>query len=193
MESAVLIGFLNNGNEAGLIGIYRLYYKSLIYFVQRYIRNQQEAEEIVSDAFIKLWERRDNFTSLERVKAFLYICAKNRCLNALRGTSILKQVEDIEDYEQALSEDPEALVKIVRTELFKAISEEIQRLPEKQRDVLTMIFVEDMSIDEISQQLRMTPSAIYANKSRALATLREKFDALDMLFILAALLELRSF
>jgi len=192
MESAVLIKFLNNGDEAGLVGIYRLYYKPLIYFVQRYIRNQQEAEEIVSDAFIKLWERRENFASMERVKAFLYICAKNRCLNALRGTSLLKQVEDIQDYDHALSEDPEALAKIVRTELFKAISEEIQRLPEKQRDVLAMIFVEDMSIDEISQQLRMTPSAIYANKSRALATLREKFDALDMLFILAALLELRS-
>lgn len=181
MEKNVLIGYLNSGNEVGLTGIYRLYYKPLLYFVQSYVNSFQLSEEIVSDVFVKLWERRENFSSLDRVKAFLYISAKNTCLNNLRKNRLVTSIEEIEDYDQILAEDSDAFVKIVRGELLNSIIEEVQRLPAKQREIFTMTFWEDMSIEQISQQLEMNPSAVYTNRSRALAALRVKFDVKNSL------------
>lgn len=181
MEKNVLIGYLNSGNEVGLTGIYRLYYKPLLYFVRSYVNSYQLSEEIVSDVFVKLWERRENFPSLDRVKAFLYISAKNTCLNSLRKSRLVTSIEEIEDYDQILAEDSDAFIKIVRGELLNSIIEEVQRLPAKQREIFTMTFWEDMSIEQISQQLEMNPSAVYTNRSRALAALRVKFDVKNSL------------
>lgn len=182
MDHSVLINYLHDDNDAGLIGIYRLYNKPLLYFVQRYLKNYQLAEEVVADVFVKVWERRHRFANINCLRAFLYIAAKNICLNKLRGERIFKDAENIDDYEQLLSEDSDAFTKMVRAELLKSIMDEVQRLPEKQRQIFHMTFIEDMSIDEIGLHLGMSPNAVYTNRSRALATLRDHIKMKDSLY-----------
>jgi len=183
MDHSVLINYLHDGNDAGLIGVYRLYNKPLFYFVQRYLKNYQIAEEVVADVFVKVWERRLQFADMNRLRAFLYIAAKNMCLNRLRGERIFKDAENIEDYDQLLTEDGDAFTQMVRAELLKSIMEEVQRLPEKQRQIFQMSFLDDMSIDEIGTKLGMSPNAVYANKSRALATLRGHLKMKNSLYV----------
>jgi len=183
MNHVILIHALQTGKEDGLIGIYRLYNKPLLFFAQKYVKNYQIAEEIVSDVFVKVWERRECFYSLENVKAFLYIATKNRCLNQLRVTNIYEHIEELTNYEDLIFEDAEAFTKIVRTEVIKAIFEEVERLPEKQREVLNKMFLEDKTIEEICKELNMAPQAVYTNKSRALAILRQSVRLKDALYI----------
>ncbi|MCL4639757.1 MULTISPECIES: RNA polymerase sigma factor [Olivibacter] len=182
MDHSVLINYLHDDNDAGLIGIYRLYNKPLLYFVQRYLKNHQLAEEVVADVFVKVWERRLHFTNMNALRAFLYIAAKNICLNKLRGDRIFKDAENIEDYSQLLTEDSDAFTQIVRAELLKSIMDEVQRLPEKQRKIFHMTFIDDMSMDEIGLHLGMSPNAVYTNRSRALATLRDHIKTKDSLY-----------
>lgn len=170
--------------EEGLVGIYRLYSKQLLFFAHKYVKNYQIAEEIVADVFVIVWERRKLFSSLNRVRAFLYIATKNRCLNHLRGISLHERIDEIQQYEELLYEDADAFTKIVRTELLKTIFEEVQKLPEKQREVFNKTFLEDKTVDDIAKELNMTPSAVYANKSRALTTLRQNLRLKDSLFLL---------
>lgn len=130
IDDALLINSLQNGEEGGLEGIYRLYSKQLLFFAQKYIKNYQIAEEIVADVFVKLWERRVSFSSLDRIRAFLYIVTKNKCLNQLRGTNRCESIDDVDNYEELLYEDLDAFAKIVRAELLKMIYNEVQKLPE---------------------------------------------------------------
>jgi RNA polymerase sigma-70 factor (ECF subfamily) len=183
MDHSVLINYLHDDNDAGLIGIYRLYNKPLLYFVQRYLKNYQLAEEVVADVFVKVWERRQQFADINRLRAFLYIAAKNICLNKLRGDRIFKDVENIDDYDHLLMEDSDVFTRIVRAELLKSIMDEVQRLPEKQRQIFHMSFMDDMSIDEIGIKLDMSPNAVYTNKSRALATLRGNLKMKNSLYV----------
>jgi len=183
MDHSVLINYLHDDNDAGLIGIYRLYNRPLLYFVQRYLKNYQLAEEVVADVFVKVWERRQQFTDMDRLRAFLYIAAKNLCLNKLRGDRIFKDAENIDDYNHLLMEDSDAFTRIVRAELLKSIMDEVQRLPEKQRQIFHMSFMDDMSIDEIGIKLNMSPNAVYTNKSRALATLRGNLKMKNSLYV----------
>src|SRR5690606_28027886 len=104
-DPAVLINSLHKGEEEGLEGIYRLYSKRILFFAQKYVKNYQIAEEIVADVFVKVWERRMSFSSIDRVRAFLYLATKNRCLNQLRDTNVHENIDDLDNYEDLLSED----------------------------------------------------------------------------------------
>lgn len=184
MDHAILIHALRNGKEDGLIGIYRLYNKPLLFFARKYVKDYQIAEEIVSDVFVKVWERRSNFHSLDNVRAFLYIATKNRCLNQLRVTNIYETMDELTDYEELLFEDAEAFTKIVHTELIKAVFKEVERLPKKQREVFNKLFLEDKTIEETCKELNMAPQAVYTSKSRALAILRQRLRLRDALYLL---------
>src|SRR5690606_13042990 len=185
VNHAILIHTLRSGKEEGLVGIYRLYNKPLLFFARKYVKDYQLAEEIVADVFVKVWERKANFNSLDSVRAFLYIATKNRCLNQLRVKHVHENIEDITNYEDLLFEDADAFTKIVRTELIKTIFEEVERLPEKQRNIFNKLFLEDKTVEEIGEELNMAPQAVYTNKSRALATLRQSLRLKDSLYLLA--------
>ena len=176
MKQSAIIESLRQENEDGLVAIYRLYNRSLLFFARRYCSSVQEAEEVVSEAFLKFWERRSQFEQVDKIRSFLYVVVKNLCLNRNRKSRFIVQIDDISDYEEVLVEDSDIFLQIVRTELLTQIFEEVNLLPEKQKMIFQMSFMEDLTIEQISAKLLMTPNAVYANKSRALATLRQKLD-----------------
>lgn len=184
VDDVALIDSLHHDEGKGLVGIYRLYYKQILFFAQKYVKNYQVAEEIVTDVFVKLWERRIAFTSLNSVRAFLYIATKNRCLNQLRGKKYYEALDDVANYEDLLYEDTDVFTKIIRTELLNMIFSEVQKLPQKQQEVFNMTFLEDKTVEDIGKAMNMTPHAVYTNKSRALATLRRNLQIRDVLFLL---------
>ncbi|MEN5436432.1 sigma-70 family RNA polymerase sigma factor [Sphingobacterium faecium] len=176
MKQSSIIESLRQDNEDGLVAIYRLYNRSLLFFARKHCSSVQEAEEVVSEAFLKFWERRSQFEQVDKIRSFLYVVVKNLCLNRNRKSRFILQIDDISDYEEVLVEDSDIFLQIVRTELLTLIFEEVNLLPEKQKMIFQMSFMEDLTIEQISAKLLMTPNAVYANKSRALATLRRKLD-----------------
>ncbi|MGK6350158.1 RNA polymerase sigma factor [Parapedobacter sp. DT-150] len=187
MDNSVLIHDLQQGREEGLTAAYRLYNRSLMYFAMQYVKTREAAEEIVADTFIKVWKLRTRFESLDKLRAFLYISTKNACLNHLRtpGTSVV--LDPIEEAEYLLSEDTDAFTRMVRTELLKTIFEEASMLPAKQRDVFNLTYLEDLTAEEISEKLNMSTAAVYINRSRAVAALRNSLRLKDSLYLLALL------
>lgn len=184
VDDVVLMDSLHHDEDKGLVGIYRLYYKQILFFAQKYVKNYQVAEEIVTDVFVKLWERRTAFTSLDSVRAFLYIATKNRCLNQLRGKKYHEAIDDVANYEDLLYDDTDVFTKIIRTELLHMVYSAVQKLPQKQQEVFNMTFLEDKTVEDIGKEMNMTPHAVYTNKSRALATLRRNLQIRDVLFLL---------
>lgn len=176
MKQSSIIESLRQENEDGLVAIYRLYNRSLLFFARKYGASVQEAEEVVSEAFLKVWEKRTEFEHLDKIRSFLYVVVKNLCLNRNRKSRFVVQIDNITDYEEVLVEDTDFLMQIVRTELLAQINQEVNLLPEKQKMIFEMSFMEDLTIEQISAKLAMTPNAVYANKSRALTTLRQKLD-----------------
>ncbi|MFC3197137.1 RNA polymerase sigma factor [Parapedobacter deserti] len=187
MERSDLIRDLQAGKEAGLTAVFRLYNRSLLYFSQQFVP-QEVGEEIVADTFLKVWELRDRFNTMDRLRAFLYIATKNACLNYLRSPHAKRSVENISEFEDSLTEDTDTLTKIVQTELIRQIYEEVAKLPHKQREVFSLTYLDDLSVEEISGKLKISPSAVYINRSRALNYLRSSLKLDDSLWIWALLL-----
>lgn len=183
MSHSLLINNLRNGKEEGLKAAYRLYKRPLLYFSLQFV-DRETAEEIVADTFIKVWDLKEQFNDTNRLKAFLYISTKNACLNHLRRPESKRTTETLEGWENALYEDAEIYTKIIKTELLQLIYDEVARLPDKQREVFEMTFLQDMTVEEISKKLKISPTAVYINRSRALAFLRSSANLKDSPFLL---------
>lgn len=182
-NQTILINNLRNGKEEGLKATYRLYKRPLLYFSLQFV-DRETAEEIVADTFIKVWTLKEKFDNIDRLKAFLYISTKNACLNYLRSPHTKRTVEPLEDWENIVQEDAEIYTKIIKTELLQQIYHEVAKLPHKQGEVFKMTYLEDMTVEEISEKLKISPTAVYINRSRALAYLRSSIKLKDSLYLL---------
>ncbi|RZF62135.1 sigma-70 family RNA polymerase sigma factor [Sphingobacterium corticibacterium] len=173
MENVIFLNSMCNGEVEGLTTAYRLYRQPLLFFVIRYVGSREVAEDIVSDVFVKAWNARTNLRRIDSLRAYLYVMAKNASLNYLRRPQAMSLEDVPADFEETLLEDDDIFGNILRTELIKSIMEEVDRLPLKQQEVFRYTFLEDMSVEEISEKLQLSATAVYANRSRAIATLRE--------------------
>lgn len=171
------------GSEKGLNRVFRLYNRPLLYFALQFVKKQEIAEEVVADVFIKIWQRRNDFEDVNKIKTFLYISVKNGCLNYLKSSYAQREMYPIDEWQNLQCQDSGVLQKIVKTELIKSIYDELYSLPEKQREVFLLSFIEDLEVEDISKRLGMSVSAVYANKSRALASLRKNLKLSDSTYL----------
>lgn len=187
MTDSQLIDSLKTDGQEGFVAIYRKFYKQLLFFILGYLKENRVAEEIVADVFVKVWERRSDFHTMENLKAFIYISAKNASLNVIRSERSKGIHESLTNYEDLLADDRDVFSKMIHAELIHSIFIEVVKLPEKQREVFNMTYLEDKTVEEIAQELQMSPTAVYTNRSRAIHTIRTLLGTKNALTLLAFL------
>jgi len=164
---------LRNNDRWAFDYIFNEFYQALNYFTQKLVDNTQDAEDIVSHTFQTFFAIKDNFDTLVNVKAFLYITARNRCLDLLRQ----KQRQAAYKKELALvvgnfSEEQTADVLQVQAELLRQINKEVEQLPDKYRRVFELSFFSGLSNDQIAEHMRISVTNVTSIKSRAVKKLR---------------------
>lgn len=184
MTDSQLIDSLKTDGQEGFVAIYRKFYKQLLFFILGYLKENRVAEEIVADVFVKVWERRSDFHTMENLKAFIYISAKNASLNVIRSERSKGIHESLTNYEDLLADDRDVFSKMIHAELINSIFIEVGKLPEKQREVFNMTYLEDKTVEEIAEELQMSPTAVYTNRSRAIHTIRTLLGTKNALTLL---------
>lgn len=171
---------LKSGNEEGLRYFMSLLGEQLLFFTYKITRNREAAEEIVSESFCVLWQKREKAVSIQAVKSYLYLIARNACYDHV-GTYYIKNVQLGDDL---IWDSPELktdiLSQIIYTELIEQIVCELDRLPKQQAEVFKMIYLEGKNTEEICESLGTTASNIYYARSKALSTLRQIFKEKDI-------------
>ena len=130
-----------NGDPNSLNALFRMYYAPLCLFAERMIKDRPAAEDIVGEAFVKLWHRHRDFENQQNIKAFLYITTRNACLNMLKQM----QRESLSKKQLAyLSADKEGFIlnDMIRNEVLAQISSEIENLPEQCKKIFKMSYFE---------------------------------------------------
>lgn len=162
------------GNEASLAYFFNLHHRALCYFAIKMVNDDGQAEDIVADCFIKLWERRENFPDAEKVKAFLYIACRNNCLKYLRDEKRKTVAQQL--YFQQLDQDSEEILyEIIDTEIVDILAREIESLPEKCREVFKLIYLGGKSTEQIAAELSLNVQTVRNHKTRAVELLRAQF------------------
>jgi RNA polymerase sigma-70 factor (ECF subfamily) len=162
------------GDRPALVHVYKMYHKNLCNFAQGLLNNKIEAKDIVADAMELLMQKREHFFKIENVKAFLYLTVKYRCFDHLKRSK-LSQFGDDESFELQDDFEAVAISKMIRTEVNSELHNKISMLPSKQRKVITLLFLEEQSVQSTAQELKMTPEAVRKAKSLGLHSLRMLF------------------
>ncbi len=137
------------------------------------------------DAFVKLWNGRTGFDHPKSIKSFLYTTTRNACLNLIRHEKVKAHFREEAQYLDDEAIDAPVLQEMIRTELMQSIYKEIAALPEKRRQVFSMVFLEGLSYEEIAEQMGISVFTVKEHKAKALAQLRLRFtDRQLVLFML---------
>ena len=167
-----IITRFNRGEALAFTAVYNEYYPAIYYFVRRFIADREDAEDITADVFVKLWKMHANLESIANIKAFLYVAARNTCIDFLRYTQRQNANRKKLLYllEQEPSEGP--LQDDLWTEMLQYIYKEIDKLPRSCRKVFKMSYLEGRSNSDISKALHINPQSVYNHKQRAIKSLR---------------------
>ena len=125
--------------------IYLVYFPKLVRFAREYVISTEDAENIVQDIFMYLWEHRDMLDSLTNTNAFLFTLTKNRCIDFYRQkTRIDSQKESLDNLQdRELKLKIEALMQFdenifTEKEVEDLLTRAIEHLPEKCRQVFIL-------------------------------------------------------
>lgn len=148
--------------------------QKLLRLAFRFLGNVQEAEDIVQEVFMKLWNMRSKLSEINSIEAFASTTTKNLCLDkikARRTVSIDSQVQIISKREDA-SSSPHQIIE--NQDSVDFIKNTIDRLPEQQKSVIIMRDMEEYSFEEIQAITGYDLNYIRVNLSRARKHVREE-------------------
>ena len=178
-----LITDLNNGSIVAFRFVFDEFYKSLLLFTQHLLTDNNQAEDLVQDAFIKLWERNENFTSLSSIKVFLYLTVKNSCIDHQRHIQIVEQHIQKHINIQNIEEDDNLEQKIIEAETVRLIDKAIKELAPQSRAVF-LLGLKGKKNQEIADELLISINTVKTHKQRALTALRKSLGNDLFLFML---------
>ncbi|HEY5123493.1 MAG TPA: RNA polymerase sigma-70 factor, partial [Ignavibacteria bacterium] len=148
------------GDEQSFELLFNKFYVRLCGFANKFLRDPEQAQEIVMDVFIKIWEGREDIDPENSLKAYLFQITKNLSLNKLKR----RQVESkyIEIYKQVyinfreFSADESLLAK----ELDEKIAFAISKLPDKCRTVFKLSRIDALKYNEIADTLHISVKTV---------------------------------
>jgi len=151
--------------------LFRKEFKGLCFFAIQYVRDYDTSREIVQDAFINLWEKRDVIDLAKPVKSYLSTTIRNKCLNYLRDNK--KFNNDLLSAEELLSDFiVEPNDKMVEAEIHRNIKDAISELPEKCREIFVLSRYENLKYQQIADKLEISVKTVETQMSKALQHLR---------------------
>lgn len=141
----------------------------------RITMNAAEAEDVVQETMMKVWNRRDQWEQIESIEAFCLTICRNLSLDKVRRmdnqTQSLDAAYDPKDL--GVSSNPEE--QAIQSDRIRLVHQMISQLPEKQRSCMQLRDMEGKSYKDIAAILDITEEQVKVNIFRARQTIREKF------------------
>lgn len=140
----------------------------------RLMGNAMDAEDMVQEAYLKLWERRDDLGHVANMEAYCTSLIRHICIDAFRRKRPEEDSPPPEEF--PLTDNEDAATALERQDEAKQLTSLINRLPEGQRTVMTLHDVEGCSYEEIEEATGFTAVNIRVMLSRARKKIREQFE-----------------
>ncbi len=170
-QDNLLLIALCQSDEKAFDSLFRKYYKPLCAYAFRFVE-LNDAEEIVQDLLLWLWENRDTFSVKSSLSSYLFRAVYHRCLSCIEQKEVKQRVEQI-FWERQSDEIPSGIDDFQILELIRKIHEAIEKLPESYRESFIMHRFKDKSYKEIATQLNISTKTVDYRIQQALKLLKE--------------------
>jgi RNA polymerase sigma-70 factor (ECF subfamily) len=147
-------------------------------FALRFLGNEDEAQDIVQEVFIRVWNGRDQMHEVQNWEAWCMRITKNLSLDRIR-TLTRKQTQPIEEGYMIMHSAPTPHESAEVQESMTRIAQIISSLPEKQRQVIHLRDIEGYSYNEICEIMELDMNQVKVSLFRARNTVREKMTKIN--------------
>lgn len=167
-----LVRQAKSGNEDAFGGLYDLYAASIFRFLLGNLANPQEAEDLTTEVFIRVWRALPEYEDAGYpFSAYLFRVARNLLIDTYRSHGRNEPLISIEDAGlEEILQDPEQ--KLPDPSEYDALHRALQALREDYREVLVLRFLNDLSVEEISVIMNRSEGAVRVLQHRALNAVR---------------------
>jgi RNA polymerase sigma-70 factor (ECF subfamily) len=176
---SLLIEKINQGDTKAFEELYYKYSEKLFYFAIRYLKTKEDAEGLVQEIFIKIWENRSTLKTGLSFNAYLFTIARNAIFNLHRKNLNEKVYKEylrnyLDEYQNKTEND------VILSDMKKRIEKKIEKLPPQRKLIFQLSRNEGLSYREISKKLKISEKTVEAHmrltlKSLRLAVYREIF------------------
>jgi RNA polymerase sigma-70 factor (ECF subfamily) len=160
--------------------LYLLYYPKLVRFTREYVLSEEDAENIVQDVFLSLWEQKSQWMLIQHIHAYLFRLAKNKCIDFLRHkithAEKQQQLHHLKTHEfqyrlRSMEQFDESI--LYEKELNILIRQAIQSLPERCREIFILSRFEELNHQEIANRYQISPHTVNNQISLAIKKIKD--------------------
>lgn len=155
---------------------YLPFHRKLYHVAVKLLENEADAEDLVQEAYLKLWDKRDGLTVISNPEAFSITLVKNMCFDILRSGKYVqgKQTVELSHIEEcSITDNFEARDEV------RQVRSIIAQLPDQQKQIVTLRDVKECSYEEIEHITGLSSVNIRVLLSRARKRIREQFNKLN--------------
>ncbi|MCD9025689.1 RNA polymerase sigma factor SigW [Cohnella silvisoli] len=171
------------GDQRAFAEIVDLYKDKLYHLAYRMTGNRQEAEDVVQEAFLRVYKNLDRYDENQKFSTWIYRIATNLSIDRLRKRRAIYSLdaessdhEGLDGYAMLPSDDRTPESELLLSETQRLIHEAIATLPVKYKSVMILRYLQDLSLQEISDVLDMPVTTVKTRVHRGREFLRKKLE-----------------
>lgn len=174
---------LQQRDSVGMNLVYELYWAPMLSHAFRMLQDENQCQDILQEVFLTLWQKAPTLRPNTELAAYLHTLVRNRVLNALAKEKV--KTNHLESFvyfvqEECLAPD----MFYIEQELAREIDIEVSKMPEAMRHVYELSRVQQLSHQEISVLLQISPHTVKRQLNKVLNRLRQYIKQKNYFFIL---------
>ncbi len=187
IDPVCFVSLLEKGETVAFEALFKLYYDKLTHIAKGYLVCHEDAEGVVQNVFLKLWENRSRLKKITNMNSYLYTMTKNACLDQLKHEKVKinylhnRYHKKLAIQRQFLKDETASL--LLKNELEQVIVKTLELLPEKCKKVFAKSRVEGLKHKEIAEELGISKKTVDNHISYALKHMRFHLRNFTTLFL----------
>jgi RNA polymerase sigma-70 factor (family 1) len=135
-------------------------YSPLLLFAKSMVKSRESAEEIVSDVFIRIWEKRRDLEKIDNLRVYLYVSIRNAALNHLKHQkrTTTNSLEEFHAEFTSIYFDPEQL--LITADMLALIKRSIDQLPPKCKIIFKLVKEDGLKYREVAEILNLSVKTV---------------------------------
>ena len=148
--------------------LYDRFYDELVLWADTILNDMGEAEDLVQDFFVRLWEKKLNENlEGERVRSYLYVSVRNMAIRKVKDQSRMRRIPDISVVERVWEDE-----EVTHEDMIDQVLKALDVLPPRSREVLECVHLKNMKYAEVAELLGISVATVKTLLVRSLKTLR---------------------
>lgn len=172
IETEHIVAQLKNGEHRAYESVFKSWYEPLCAYACSLLHDMDEAEEVVQRMFCMLWDKRTEIDVQLSLKSYLYKSVHNHCLNRIKHSAIRAKYKSEFLHVNEEAQDS-TNSRVEHRELQKELRRAVEQLPAQCRKVFELSRIEQLSYQEIAEQLQISRNTVENHMGKALRLLRE--------------------